>query len=725
MQQSRPLIPSDGFLPDYDVKPEGLDLPAMLRILWERRLLVLALTALGVALALIYSLLQTPLYKSTATLELNPPAVPILGSGGQDEQSPVVPTTDASFLATQYGLLKSKSLAEHVVQDLDLMRGQTLDGERDAEARFKALSSGLAAQLEVEPIPSSRLVKLTYTSANPRSAANIVNGFANAFITSTLERRFAATEKARDFLQTRLKTVRNNLDASEKKLVAYAQANGIITTGSAGDTSDTSTSLQGASLAALNTALADATQRRIAAEQRYRNLANIGSTAEVSERTAGLRAEKAKLEAEYREKSTFMKDDFPEMVRVRTRIDALTQAISAESGNVSGSRATTLRAEYQAAMKEESSLRGQVSALKSSVMDLRERSIQYNILQRELDTNRTLYGALLERYNQIGVAGGIETPQASIVDPGEAPNSPSSPNIPINMLVGVLAGLALGGGLAFLLHYITDRISSPEDVREKLRLPPIGVIPKLKRKEKLSEMLADRKSAISEAYASLATTLQFTTSDGLPRTLLVTSTIAEEGKSTTSFVLARQLAQNGIRTLLMDVDLRKPSFVIEESSDIGFSQIVVDKSELRRHILPTAEENLWLMPSGPIPPNPVQVLNSDSAARVIRQAKELFDCVIIDAPPAYGFADASLLAARCDAVLIVVESGKTRRRPAVEAIRRLRAAGALIVGVALTKYRFDTTEYGYKYYKSYGEGAPRLKPHELAVGLMDRPQPEA
>lgn len=722
VQRRHHLVPSDGYLPDYDVQPDGLDLVTIWRILWERRFLVLAAAGAGLALALIYSLLQTPLYRSKATLELNPPTIPIMSSGqGDDQQNMVVPQTDFDFLATQYGLLKSKALAAHVVQDLNLLasdKDQRADGASSKE-RLNAMADTLASNLQVTPVPSSRLVELTYTSPSPGDAAKIVTGFANAFIKSTLERRYDAAASARNFLAERLKSVRNDLDESEKNLVAYAQANGIITTGKEGDTSDTSTSLQGASLEALNAELAMATQRRIAAEQRYRNMANVGSTAEVSERTSALRQEKAKLEAEVQEKSTYLKDDFPEMVRLRTRIDSLNDAIRSEAGNVSGSRATTLRTEYMAARAEEGSLQGRVNQLKGSVLDLRGRSIQYNRLMRELDTNRSLYDALLGRYNEIGVAGGIDTPQASLVDAGEVPGSAYSPNVPRNLILGLLFGFGIGVGIAFALHYITDRISTPDDVREKLRLPPIGVIPRLKRKEKLGKALADRKSPIFEAYASLATTLQFTTSEGVPRVLLVTSTIAEEGKSTTSFVIARMLAQGGKRVLLIDADLRKPSFVIEESVDTGFSRLVVEGGgELERHVLKTSSDNLWLMPSGPIPPNPVQMLNSDRARRIIEQAREAYDCVIVDAPPAFGFADAPLLAAMCDAVLLVVESGRTRRRPAVEALERLRTSGALIIGATLTKYRFDASEYGYRYYKAYDENRVALQPHELAVGIV-------
>lgn len=714
-RRHRPLVPADGFLPEIEAEPDALDLVTIWRVLWERRLLILGIAVLVLLLALTFSLLQPPLYKSTAKLELNPPTIPILNSGGKDDLEMVVPNTDFEFLATQYGLLYSKALAIEVIDDLKLANGASPDAiDRKADQ--------LLSDFEVNPVRSSRLVELSFTSEDPEQAAKIVNGFANTFITSTLERRYQAAATARAFLERRLSEVRNELDESERKLVEYAQANGIITTGSGENGGSDADSLQGASLIALNNALADAQQRRIAAEQRYRNMRGAGTAAEVSERTAGLREDKAKLEAEYNEKSTYLKDDYPDMVRLRTRIESLDRAIASEAGDVSGSRDSTLRSEFLAAQQEESQLQARVNQLKGAVLNLRERSIQYNILERELDTNRSLYDALLQRYNEIGVAGGSHSPQASLVDPGSVPDAPYSPNIPLNAALGLLLGLAIGAATAFVMHYIMDRISTPDDVREKLRLPSLGVIPRKKRNEELADLLADRRSAISEAYASLVTTLQFTTSNGIPRVLLVTSAIAEEGKSTTSLSIARLLAQNGKRVLLFDGDLRKPSFVIEESSDVGFSRLIASGGGVLNHVLRTSENNLWLLPSGPPPPNPVQVLNSPQAARAIEEAREVFDVVVIDAPPTYGLADAPLLAALSDAVLLVVESGKARRRLATDALSRLRGSGAVVVGVALTKYRFDAKDYGYSYYSGYDDDPARIRTHELAVGLIDRPQ---
>ena len=715
----RQLEPDNDFMADPDFESGGFDLKLIWRILWERKLLVIAAMGLGIALSLVLSLLTTPLYRSTASLELDPPTIPILNN---DQADLLAPTSDREFLSTQYSLLKSQSLAAHVVEDLNLLgkpgEGAGGGSAADLKERLDQKAASLAQNLDVTPVPQSRVVELTFTSKDPREAARIVNGFAEAFISSALERRYDSAASARNFLQSRIATVRNNLNDSERKLADYARANGIINTGNSGKGESDVDSLQGASLVSLNAALAEAQQRRIAAEQRYRN---AGTAADVSDKTASLRAEKAKLEADYRQKSAIFKDDYPDMVELRERIAGISDQIAKEQAYVSGSQESTLRSQYQAALAEERSIQAKVNQLKGSVMDLNQRSIQLGILKRQVDTNRALYDALLSRYDEIGVAGGIDTPQASIVDPGKVPVSPFSPNIPRNLLLGGFFGTVIGIGLAFALFQITDRISSPADVREKLRLPLLGVIPKTKRKEELANVLADQKSAISEAYASLATTLQFTTSAGIPRSLLITSTIAEEGKSTTSFVIASILAHHGKRVLLINADLRKPSFVVEESVDTGFAPMVANGGELERHIVKTGEENFWLMPSGPMPNNPVKILNSDRAARVIARAREMFDIVIVDAPPTYGFADAPLLAALCDGVLVLFESGKTRRRPALDMIERLRTAGANIIGAALTKYRFEVSEYGYRYYDAYGERQAALEESVIARTNAEKP----
>ena len=283
------------------------------RILWERKFLILGLAALGLVLALGYALVQTPLYRSAAMIELDPNAGPSVNVTAGESQGSAFQEPDDEFLETQYGLLKSKTLALDVIGDLGLA-----DGAGEAEA--DALASRMIDHIGVDPVRSSRLVELSYLDEDAEQSTLIVNALANAFVTAALVRRYEAAASARTFLETRLAEVRVDLDEAERNLVDYAQANGIVPTGgSDGD------SLEGASLVALNSALAAAQQRKIAAEQRYRNMSGSGSAAEVSQRTAELRAELARLQAEYSDKSTFLQDEYPEMVRLLSRIESIQQ----------------------------------------------------------------------------------------------------------------------------------------------------------------------------------------------------------------------------------------------------------------------------------------------------------------------------------------------------------------------------------------------------------------
>ena len=703
------MVPSEFAQPAAAPQKSGLDLNlgTIWRIVSEWRWLILGTVAVALAGAIIATLLTTPLYRASAVLEINPPSVEIMD---ESKTRSARTSEDARFLATQYGLLASRSLAERVAQEMNLASNEEFvpqGGDRDT--RQKIATSKLQGGFEVNPVPVSRLVNISFSSASPQLAAQITNGFADNFINSNLERRYEASAYARDFLQRQIAKVRGELEKSERQLVAYAQSQGIINTGggaeggSGGDVS----SLQGASLVTLNEALAEAQTKRIAAEQRYRQARSVGTTAEVNESTAALRAQRAGLESEYQEKLASFKPDYPDMLRLRARIDALNGQISREAGSVASGRANSLLADYQASAAAERSLQSRVNQLKGSVMNLRGRSIQYNILQRDVDTNRALYDALLQRYKEIGVAGGIGTNLVSIVDRAEVPGAPYKPNLLLNLLIGLGIGLVAGIGSALALEFINDTVKTPDDVREKLRLASLGVIPKKQGQESLSDELQDLTSPVSEAYYSLRTSLQFSTDHGAPRTLLVSSTRPAEGKSSTTLALAQNFARLGKSVLLIDGDLRKPAFVTGSDSDGGLSMLLTNSDPLRDHVLKTNFDNLSLVPCGPLPPNPAELLASPRLLALLSEALTEFDMVIVDGPPVLGLADAPLLGAACESTLMVIESGKTRTSAAMEAINRLKAAGSHIVGAVLTKYRHQSSGYGYNYepYKYGGVGS--------------------
>ncbi|AQR75549.1 polysaccharide biosynthesis tyrosine autokinase [Sphingomonas sp. LM7] len=671
-----------------------LNLAALWRIAWTWRWLLLGAVAAGIAGGVIFTLLTTPLYRSEAVIEINPPSVEVMDGG---KAGPVA-QNDQAFVQTQSGLLRSRSLAARVVQDLNLASNEALvpDPNADRATRQRIATNLLNANLKVESDERSRLIKISYSSADPQLAAKIVNGFADSYIRTSLERRYQASSYARDFLQKQIGTVRRELETSERQLVAYAQQQGIIRTGAGESATSDTASLTGTSLVELNKALADAETKRIAAEQAYRESTASSATVEISERTADLRNQRAKLESDYREKATIFRPDYPELQSLKARITAIDEAIRTEAGSVRAGQSGTRRADYQAALSTENTLRSRVEQLRGQVLDLRGRSIQYTILQRDVDTNRSLYEALLQRYKEIGVAGGVGVSNASVVDRGDVPSSPYKPNLMVNLLLGMLIGAGIGLGTALAVEFINDTIKTPDDVRDDLELAFLGGIPVSKGKRP-TEALREANSPISEAYFSAAMSLQFTTDGGVPRVLLVTSTRPAEGKSTSTWALAQHFARLGRRVLLIDADMRKPAFVTGREKEDGLSNLLTTHDLLNNHVQQTDVEGLWLLPCGPIPPNPAELLSSPRLRAILAEATSAFDMVVIDGPPILGLADSPLLSTVCQATLMVVEAGKTRTRAAVEALNRIRSSGGNVVGALLTRYRHEATGYGYNY----------------------------
>ena len=690
-----PLLPEGGY-GNYgaaNASTRGLSLSLLWRIVYEWRWLILAAVGVGTAAAVLVTLLTPLKYRSTTSLELNPPDIEILNNessrGGRQSAS-----NDLNFVGTQLGLLKSRALAERVAQDLNLAREESIVGDGgDRAANTETAASYVQSGTDVKLQPQSMIVKVSFVSRDPQLAAKIANGIIDAFIATNLERRYQSSSYARNFLQRQIVNTRRDLEKSERQLTDYAQQQRLISTGSATDAGDTN-SLTGNSLVALNNALAQTQARRIAAEQRYREATLASTSVEASASAAPLRGQIATLDAEYQQKLQTFRPDYPEMVALRARIDALRRSVVSETRTANTDRLGSLRQEYQAARAEEDRLRAQVSSLSSSVLDQRGRRIRYNILQRDVDTNRTLYDALLQRYKEIGVAGGIGTAVASVVDRALVPTSAFSPNLYLNLPIGIFLGLLLGMLAAIVLEFVNDTIKSPDDVRSKLNLPFLGGIPQAKT-AKPAEELRDPLAPVAEAYLSTTTAMQFVTEGGAPKTLLVTSTRPAEGKSTTAWAIAYSFTRLGKTALLIDADLRRPAFVTGREN-IGLSHILTNTGSLSEHVLRTDVDGLWIMPSGTIPPSPPELIASARFASLIADASATFDVVVIDGPPILGLADSPLLSTVAQATVMVVEAGRTRTRAAVEAQNRLRTAGARMVGAILTRYQAEAA-YGYGY----------------------------
>ncbi|MFO0413715.1 MAG: polysaccharide biosynthesis tyrosine autokinase, partial [bacterium] len=337
-------------------------------------------------------------------------------------------------------------------------------------------------------------------------------------------------------------------------------------------------------------------------------------------------------------------------------------------------------------------------------------SIQYNILQRELDTTRTLYDGLLQRYKEVSVTGGVTANNISIVDRATPPEKPSKPNLLLNILLSGLLGLGLGVVAALVLEALDETLATPDDVEKKLGVAVLGVTPFLEKGEAPLEALADIRSGFSEAYYSLRTALQFSTPDGAPGTLLVTSARPAEGKSTTAYATALNLARVGKRVLLVDGDLRNPSMhrVVGVENERGMSNLLSGSADLDGVVRPTSQENLFFIPCGPLPPNPAELWGGDRLRQFLAETRNNFDHVIIDGPPVLGFADSPILAAAVSGVLFALESHGTRRGQARGALKRLQVGRAHLLGVVLTKFSTKSAAYnygGYDYAYDYHYGA--------------------
>ncbi|GGA34197.1 GumC family protein [Sphingomonas psychrolutea] len=679
-----------------------------LRVLGKWRWLIAGIVGAALIIGIVSTMLTSKRYQATAQVELALQEINLgPGKDGTGAESQVM--RDPQFMGTQIGLLRSRDLAERVARSLDgASRAKFAPNAGNPAAQIAAATAAIAGGLRIDVVTGSRLINITYESGDPALAANVANAVADNYIASNLERKYESSAFARKFLEQRLTQTKAALEKSERDLVEYAGREKIVMVGGGADQGggkDGGESLEGSTLTSLNAALATAQAERIAAEQKYRSEgASAGQSAAItSPAVNSLKSERAKLQVDFQEKLGTFKPDYPEMVALKTRMRELDQQIARAQGEITGSVTNSYAGEYRAALGREQQLRARVAQLTTGVLDLRNRQIQYNILSREVDTNRSLYDGLLQRFKQVSVAGGVGASQVSIVDRALVPGGPFAPNLRNNLLVSLLIGFMIGAGVAFAIEFVDDTIKNPDDVRNRLNLTLLGVVPSVAKGMTMLEALDDPSSAQSEAYLSTRTAIKFTTAGGAPKSLLVTSSQAAEGKSSSCFAIARGFARLGESVLLIDADMRKPSFSVPTGAEgAGLSSLLASTDDLRKHITQTSVPNLFLLPSGPIPPNPVELLGGMRLREVLAEAEGIFDIVIFDSPPVMGLADAPILASVVDASIFVVQAGRIRRPAALRALARLEQAGARVVGGVITKFDLKGASYGYGYGYGYG-----------------------
>jgi capsular exopolysaccharide synthesis family protein len=703
-------------------------------MLHKRRGIILTCLGLSLALAVLYNYTTRPVYQATTQILIDrdtPNVLPNkelveLVQGGMD------------YYQTQYQLLKGRSLAERAVERLklqthpELATGPMMNPWERVRGFFGRppsavvdpsglpLSPAAAAfrsRIDVDPLPGSRLVNLHFRAYDPQVAADAVNMLAQLYIEQSLELRFTTSTEATGWLSDRLKEQQAKVEAAEKALQQYREAEGLVN-------QEEKQGLVEQKLEMLNGAVLDARTDRIAKESLYTQIAAAGPgqiesfpLVLGSEPVQALKAELALLQKEEARLSDTLGDRHPDMVRVRAQIRSTEEKIRAEIRNV----ARAAESEYRTALAKEARLEANLEAVKHEAQDTNRKSIEYGVLKREMETNRQLYQDLLTKTKQTGLETELKTTNIRVVEKAETPRGPVSPNRMRNYQVALVLGLLVGIGLALAFEHLDNTFKTPEDVKAHLQVPFLGMVPDVgvrtaggpSRGPNASQILKSPNSAVADAYRVLRTNLIFTSAETTGRVLLVTSASPGEGKTTTVANLATALAQNGAKVLAVDADLRRPTlnhhFGLQKTP--GLSDLIVGKSVASQAIQSTRVNGLQVLACGYQPPNPVELLGSPMMKQILDAIRAHYDWVLIDAPPLLAMADAAVLCSLVEGVVVVLAAEVATKPGVMRAIDQVLSVGGKVTGVVLNKVNLERNSYYYsqyygEYYRSYyAEGA--------------------
>lgn len=691
-----------------------IDFEALWAAIYRSRLWIAGIILGCLLLGVILTILSTPIFRAQATVQIDQEAAKVLGTEDADATAAIADSD--RFLQTQLDVIRSRSLAETVAEDLQLFNNPAFfdqmkvdpDAMEDEfrspeEAARELVLKTLRENMGVNLPLDSRIASIAFDSPDSNLAATVANSFAENYIRNNLQRRFETSSYAREFLQQQLQEAAIQLADSERAALEYARRTRVIDASNAasgsGETSSPR-SLATATLVQLNQDYASALSRRIAAQQAWA-VAQSKDPLQMPQAlnnmaVQNLLEERAKVQAEYEQELQRRKEEFPSVRQAKARLDELDRQINA----IAASIREGIKAQYDTALEQEKALEREISDLKNDTLDEQEGGVQLGILQRQIANDRQLYDTLLSRFNELNAEAGVQANNVSIIDRATRPIEPVSPNIPINLALSLLAGIGLAGAFVFGREQFFDMLRTPDDVSRKLNLPLLGASPRVDEGESVQELILDPKTEVSEHYSSLRSSLILATSHGLPRSLSFTSALQGEGKSSSCYATAVALSRIGKRVLVIDLDLRRPNqhnmFGIENGD--GMSDLLTGNKKVDEVVRPTEFEGVNFIPSGGIPPNPTDLLASSSLRRVMDEITSRFDIVLIDSPPTLGLADAVEIASIAEGCLFVTEAGRNRAKSVRASLARLQAGGGQVLGVLMTK--FDAKSAGYSY--SYG-----------------------
>jgi polysaccharide biosynthesis transport protein len=704
-------------------------------------------TAVAVAaMLMLHSYSVVPLYRASAKILI------------QDERSTAIGSLNANdpnywqdpepYYQTQYRILQSRGLARRVVQSLEASRPGALDAgltppdqgplrlvasvrarlaaavrpvfptrapapeprATDESQKEAGLIDGFLGGIEIAPIKGTRLVDISYSAPSAEFAALAANTLAEEYVQQNLDLRLQNTHKTLVWLGEELAKQGAKVEAAERGLSEYRDSQNALSL-------DDRQNIVVSRLNQLNDVVTRAKADRLQKEALYNQVRNLNVATDAVDtfpaiaqnpRIQELKTQLATLQAERSKMSQRWGERHPEMVKLSNSIANLTTQLQVEAGKA----IEAIRNDYLSSVAAERNLTSSLNESKTQAMDLNRKSAGYSVMEREAESERQVYQALLQQEKELRVISNSKANNVQIMERSEVPKGPYTPNRRKDWLTALVLALALGVGLAFLVEYLDDTIKTPEDVTRRLRLPLLGLVPAVRGQAPV--LTGTVPHDFGEAFRSLRTSLVFSSGGSGPRLIGVTSTQPLEGKTTTACNLAAALALGGARVLLIDADLRRPGLhkTMGLENNIGLSHLLTLQAKVREAVQPTSEPNLWVLSAGRTPPNPSELLSSDRMTRFLQNLSTgPFDWIIIDTPPVLAVTDAVIVAPHLTGMLFVLGSEMTRRGHAERALETIRSSKPTIAGAVLNRIDFESNRYYYSryygyQYKNYYQSAP-------------------
>ena len=699
----------------------ALPLRELLRILHKHRLMILAVVTVMVAVVGVVTYRIKPVYEAAARIEING-ETPDLSN--LRELFLQMPTTD-DYVQTQVRILQSDDLAMQTVRALRLYEDPQFavrPAGSNANAPFTSteelrLIEAFHSHLSVTVVRSSRLVEAKFESISPKLAADAVNTLSDLYVENNFRKKYESAMQASDWMAGQLRELKVKMEQSHEALVKYERDNQIFAL-------DQGQNVTVSKLGDLNRSLTEAESDRMAKESQYEMVKThrLDDLAAVMQNglIQDLQRQRSQVTNLLAEARATLGPKHPKVLQYERQLQDLESQMDGQMKIAAG----RIESDYQAAVNREQLLRRAFEQQKNEANALNSKLVEYSLLRRDYETNQQLYEGLLQRLKEAGIASGLRSSNIHVVDRARPPISPVRPRKSLNLMLSLIVGLALGCALALFNEYLDNSVKIPEDVEQLVNLPVLGIIPAVssvmsyatRRRPPKAVVTAGTttdlatvsqpQSVVSEAYRALRTSILLSTSRHAPQLILISSGQPREGKTTTALNLAITLAQRGDRVALIDTDLRRPRIhrSFQLSNDKGLSNFLTSQATPEELARPVRQvPNLFVITSGPTPPNPAELLSSEPLEALFAELRRHFDFIVLDSPPAISVADSMILAAHADGVMLVVHGGVTTRETLKHTTKLMNSVNARILGIVLNNVDVRSVDYKYYYMNYYGD----------------------